>query len=269
MLFAVAPPLVAAIVAGGTPALSDSHHGWQELSLVNAREAEAAFTAASAADPASRDLRLGAALTLLQQRARTEGNIAEAGRRLEALRAENPNDDVGIGCSYYLTRIAQVHSFTPDRAAAVAGFRALLSTHPDHHYAQLAAPKLANLLLYEDVAPAEWERRVTEIEALLPRLTSPEALRDTRLALAMAFIRLRNDYARAYPLFASCLAAGTITRLPHLNAMLTLAAESARQLGKSTEAARYYTRFLQEFPQDVKADEVRRRLARLQPEAGS
>jgi tetratricopeptide (TPR) repeat protein len=246
---------------------SGNHRGWQELSLVNAANAQDAFAAAVATDPTSRENRLGAALSLLQMRARTPGHIAEAGRLLATLQRENPDDDTGIGAAYYLARIAQVHSFTPDRAAAISGYRALLAAHPDHHYAQLAAPKLAILLLYDDVPPDEWDRRVRQIEALLPRLTAPEAVRDTRLTLAMAYLRLRNDPAHAYPLFSSCLGAGSITRTPRLNAVLVLAAESARQVGKPAEAAGYYARFLEEFPQDVKADEIRRRLYQLKPEA--
>jgi tetratricopeptide (TPR) repeat protein len=265
-LIIVAWVLPAAAVCGEDPSLSANQRGWQELSLANAREAQDAFANAIAAHPTDRDTRLGAALALLQLRSRTPGNIATAGELLEALRAENAHDDAGIGAAYYLARIAQVHSFTPDRDAAVTGYRALLAAHPDHHYAQLAAPKLAILLLYDDVPPAEWEHRVDEIRALIPRLTTPEAVRDTRLALAMAFIRMRNDYARAYPLFASCLDDGFITRLPRLNAVLVLAAESARQLGKSTEAAGFYARFLEKFPQDMKADEIRRRLNQLKPE---
>ena len=267
MLFAVALPLSTTAVQGEAASHPDDRRGWQELSLVNATNAQDAFASALAADPASREGRLGAALALLQLRARTAGHIAEAGRLLEDLQRENPNDDTGIGAAYYLARIAQVHSFTPDRAAALAGYRALLAAHPENHYAQLAAPKLAILLLYDDVPPDEWARRVREIETLLPRLTAPEALRDTRLTLAMAWLRLRNDPGHAYPLFASCVDAGTLTRTPHVNSVLVLAAETARQTGRPADAAGYYARFLEEFPQDVKSDEIRRRLNQLKPEA--
>lgn len=267
MLILMALAVPAATVRCEDASPTGNHRGWEELSLVNARLAQDAFAAAVAADPTSRESRLGAALSLLQLRDRTAGHIAEAGRLLEELQRENPNDDTGIGAAYYLARIAQVHSFTPDRAAAIAGYRALLAAHPEHHYAQLAAPKLAILLLYDDVPPDEWDRRAQQIEALLPRLTAPEAIRDTQLTLAMAYIRLRNDPAHAYPLFASCLGAGSITRTPRLNAVLVLAAESARRLGKSAEAAGYYARFLEEFPQDIKSDEIRRRLNQLKPGA--
>lgn len=265
---ALALCLLAATAAGAEPATS-VRAGWTNLSLLNASEARTAFAAAAQADPASRDARLGLALSLLQLRSRTPDNIAAAGGLLQALRTENADDDPGIAAAYYLARIQQVHSYTPDRSAAVEGYRALLAAHADNHYAQLAAPKLALLLLYNDVPPEEWERRVAEIQTLLPRLTTPEALRDTRLVLATAFIRLRLDHARAYPLFASALSAGSVTRMPRLNALLVQAAESAEVLGKPAEAAGYYTHFLAEFPHDAKADEIRRRLGAAQRKAGS
>lgn len=256
----------------GTPAsvfatedspLSSTHRGWQELSLLNANEAHETFVGV----PGSREARLGEALSLLQLRSRTPANISAAVGLLETLRQENASDDIGIGAAYYLARIAQLHSFAPDRAAAVAGYRALLAAHPEHPYAQLAAPKLALLLLYDDVPADEWERRVTEIQALIPQLTAPEAARDTRLTLAVALIRLRHDHTRAYPLLASCLSAKTVTRMPRLNTVLVQAAESAQKLGKNSEAAGYYADFLVNFPHDMKSDEIRRRLDVLKKEA--
>jgi tetratricopeptide (TPR) repeat protein len=263
MLIVAAVPLAATATRGESVAQAGAHHGWQELSLQDANEAQSLFAAVAADSPGRRDVRLGEALALLQLRSRTPGKIADAARILESLRAENPNDDVGIGAAYYLARIAQVHSFTPDRDAAVAGYRALLAAHPTHHYAQLAAPKLAMLLLYDDVPSIEWDRRVAEIEAFIPRLKAPEAIRDTRLTLAMALIRLRHDPVRAYPLFAACVNAGTLTRLTRINTVLLQAAECAQQLGHPAAAARYYTQFLGDFPQDAKSDEIRRRLAAL------
>jgi hypothetical protein len=254
-------------LARGADAPAERPSGWRELSLLNPAKAQREFAAALASDPSNRAARLGEALTYLQQRARTPENVAAAGRLLADLRRENAGDDTGIAAGYYLARIEQVHSFTPNRAAAIAGYRALLADHPGHHYAQLAAPKLALLLLYDDVTPDEWERRVAEIQALIPRLTAPEAIRDTQLTLATAFLRLRHDQARALPLFASCLAAGSVTRTPRLNTVLVQAAESAAAQGEDAAAAAYYGRFLVEFPQDSKSDEIRRRLSRLVPKA--
>ncbi len=253
-----------ALTAAGMAAAAGPRAGWKELSLLNANEARDLFAAATEADPASREARLGAAISLLSVQPRTDGNIATATQLLEALRAESPNDEEGIGATYYLARIQQLHSSAPDRPAAVAAYRELLAAHPGNHYAEMAAPKLAVLLLYDDVPRDEWERRVAEIETLIPRLTATEAVRDTRLVLAGALIRLRRDHARAYPLVTACLEANLVTRLPHLNALLLQAAESARQLGNTPAAITYYRRFLGEFPRDIRADEVHRRLETLE-----
>jgi len=259
--------LLAVTAAGAALEAGDLPTGWKELSLLNTSEAQTVFANAAQAAPASREARLGGALALLQLRSRIAGNIASAREQLEALRRENSGDDSGIAAAYYLARIQQVHSFTPDRAVAVAGYRALRTAHPGHVYAQLAAPKLALLLLYDEVPPDEWERRVAEVQAMIVRLDAPEAVRDTRLILATALIRLRRDHARAYPLITACLEAGSITRKPRLNALLLQAAESAHQLGREAESAEWYGRFLAEFPHDTKADENHRRLAQRSPEA--
>jgi hypothetical protein len=261
----VAIALLAPLVHGAD-APADCRRGWQELSLLNAGEARQAF---AAAHPANREARLGEALSLLQSRSRTPETIAAAAHLLESLCRERADDDSGIAAAYYLARVEQVHRFAPNRPAALAGYRALLAAHPGHHYAQLASPKLALLLLYDDVPPAEWEHRVGEVQALISQLTEPEARRDTQLVLATALIRLRHDHARAYPLIASCLAAGSVTRMTRLNALLVQAAESAERLGRPAEAAGYYQHFLAEFPRDSKSDEIRRRLGLLKVEAGS
>lgn len=230
---------------------------------MNANDAQQVFATTEKAQPANRTARFGHAVSLLAVQPRTPSNTAQATQIFEALRSENANDDAGIGAMFYLARIRQLHSFTPDRQAAVSAYRALLTAHPEHYYAQLAVPKLALLLLYDDVPPTEWEHRVSEIAALIPRLSLPAAQRDTRLVLADAFIKLHRDHARAYPLITACLEANLITRVPHLNTLLLQAGESARMLGKDAETIAHYRRFLEEFPRDSRADEIRRRIAAL------
>jgi len=84
------------------------HAGWQDLALVNASDAQRVFATAQETNPASREARLGAALTLLQLRSHTPSHVADSAELLENLRRENPNDDVGIGAAYYLARIQQL-----------------------------------------------------------------------------------------------------------------------------------------------------------------
>jgi hypothetical protein len=256
--------LLAAVARGAEPATVQA--GWQELSQRNANRACDIFAAVATNDPATREAQLGEAVSLLSAQPGTPGKVAASEQILEGLCATAPGDDTGIAAAYYLARIHQLQDSTPGRPAAVAGYRALIAAHPDSFYAQLAAPKLALLLLFDDVPRDEWDRREAEIEALTGHLTTPESRRDTRLVLASALIKLRHDHARAYPLMVSCLESDLVVRMPHLNRLLLQAAESAEALGRAGEAAAYYARFLAEFPHDSKADEVGRRIAALNRE---
>ncbi len=241
--------------------------GWEELSQRHANQAGEVFATVAADDPQVREAQLGEAVSLLSAQPGTPGKIAAAEQILEGLRAAAPADDAGIAASYYLARIHQLQDGPPGRPAAVAGYRALIAAHPDSFYAQLAAPKLALLLLFDDVPRDEWDRREAEIETLIGHLATPESRRDTRLVLASALIKLRRDHARAYPLLVACLESDLVVRMPHLNRLLLQAAESAAALGRPGEAAAYYARFLMAFPHDSKADEVGRRIAALNREA--
>ncbi len=254
--------LLAASVRGEVPR-DDARAGWRNLSILNANEAYRVFSTAADANPADRDARLGEAVSLLNVEPQTDDSIARASGLFESLRSGEKGDEAAVGAAYYLARIAQLHAAAPDRDAVVRDFRDLIARHPRSPYAQLAAPKLAILLLYDDVPAAEWQRRAREVEDLIPTLSTPAARRDTRLVLAGALIRLRGDHARAYPLITQCLAENLVIRPSHLNSLLLQAAESARVLGKNGEAAAYYRKFLSDFPSDMKTDEIRRRLELL------
>lgn len=236
---------------------------WTELALLNSDGALELFRSVPESAASRREIEFGEAVALLNAQPRSEAKLAEARRLFTAVQEQNPDDDTGIAATYYLARLRQIHDYAPDRTAAVLAYRALLAAHPGHPVAELAAPKLALLLLFDDVPATVWEQRVQEISDLLPRLRSPEARRDTRLILADALIQLRRDHARAYPLLVYCLDENLIVRPQRLNTALLQAAESARFLDRTAEAAALYTRYLDQFPRDIKASEIRARLDAL------
>lgn len=264
--------LIAAALAVSVAAAESDNRvrtAWEELSLLNPDEAQKLFHAAVAQNPASREARFGEAIALLNAQPRTESKLATARELFSALQSENSTDDTGIAATYYLARLRQIHDYATDRTAAVLAYRALLAAHPGHPIAELAAPKLAILLLFDDVPAATWESRAQEIFALLPQLRSPAAQRDTRLVLADALIKLHRDHARAYPLLAYCLDANLIVRPQRLNLALLQAAESARFLGRDDAAAAHYARYLDQFPRDIRSSEIRARLSALQKKGPS
>jgi hypothetical protein len=248
---------------------SSASAGWQDLGRLDNPAALQDFSADLRRHPDDRTLQLGKALAQLNAPSRSDAHLAEARTILTRLRHEKPDDDTGIAAAYYLARIHQLYEQPADRGAAIQGFRALLAAHPGQPIAELAAPKLAVLLLYADVPLPVWNERVAEIEALIPRLQSRPAQRDTRLVLADALVRLYSDHARAYPLLQYCLAHDLIVRPPAIAATLLEAAESARQLGLTADAAAYCRRYVEEFPYESSTDEIKRRLAQLETKGKS
>lgn len=245
-----------------------SEAGWKALGRLDPAAATAAFQASSRARSADRTDRLGAALAELALEPHTAARVDAARTALRQLQAENADDEPGIAAAYYLARIRQLHDRPADRAGAIGAYRALLREHPGSAVAELAAPKLAVLLLYDDVPADVWNSRAAELRALLPHLVSRAARRDTRLVLATALLRLRNDAAGAYPLISACLDENLIVRPPAIATALLEAAEAARRLGRTADARRYYGRYVREFPRESATEEIGRRLAALPPEAG-
>jgi tetratricopeptide (TPR) repeat protein len=238
-------------------------NGWRHLSQMKSVEALDQFAAEEGSPASAREARLGKTLALIST-SRTTKNIAETRRQLESLRSEDPDDDPGIAASYYLARLSQHDSQAPDPQVAIATYRRLLSLHPGHPIAELSAAKLAILLLYDDSTPTELTARIDELYALILTLQQSSSQRDTRLILAEALLRLNHDHARAYPLIVYCIERELIRRPKRLQSLLLQAGESARKLGYLNEAAHYYSRYVEEFPRNNRADEVRRRLNALQ-----
>ncbi len=217
----------------------------------------------------SRESRLGAALALFNSQPHTEAKLHTASEQLTQLQSENPNDDTGIAAAFYLIRIRQIKNFPGATAECVADYRALLTQHPGNPIAEMAAPKLAILLLYSKVTDEIWNDRAEEIASIIPQLKSSNSQRDTRLVLAQALLKLRSDHARALPLIDYCLQHDLVVRPPRKGNLVLQAAESARILGHDETAQKYYRTFIEEFPFDLKTDEVRRRLAQLETEVRS
>ncbi len=247
---------------GADTASSAPESGWVALSRMDSITAKENFLGSTS----TRESRLGHALALLGGAEKTTANLQNCRRELIELRDEDPSDDYGIASTYYLARIAQHYDKEPDVAAIISTYRDLLANHPGHPVAELAAPKLAMLLLYADVTSDEQDARFDEIEALIPSLIHPHNQRDTRLVLADALLRLRRNHERAYPLIKYCLDQNLILRSTRLNQYLLQAAEAARKLGLRVEAIRLYERYIETFPHDDKTDEVGRRLQRLKGE---
>ena len=91
---------------------------------------------------------MGAAASLLNDSPVTAAKVAEAETQLRGLLADPAADEPAICARYLLARIAHLHR--PAEIAEIeAAYRAVIAAAPAHPLAQLAAGKLAVLLLYQ------------------------------------------------------------------------------------------------------------------------
>ena len=242
---------------------ADASAAWDLLSRLQTGEALHAFEAAE-----GDEARLGEAVALLNLQPKTQANVARAEQLLSALAARAGSPEAPAA-RYHLARLLQLHATPARPAEAVAAYRELISAYPGNPYADAAVAKLAILVLHQDVPRAEWDSRFAELVALLPDMASPEALRDARLVLAGAALRMHADHALALPFFIAALESGVPLRVNRHKLVLLQAAESARILGDIPRALAFYEDFVRAYPYDVRGHEIRQVLANLRTRAAA
>ncbi len=234
LVFGAAGPLRAGPV-------SAEAEGWQLLSGYLFGDAYNAFGRAPAD---SRSRALGLAASRLNHQPVTPGKVAEVEEQLHALIAVNGSDDAGIYARLLLARIAHLHR--PAEVAEIeAAYRAVIVANRAHPVAQVAATKLALVLLYQrpDLSVPQRLAAAAELEAVAGAAALPETACGYYRALAGA------------ALFYDVLDARVLAWLQHANelgtrdvlvasALRIQLAEVARALGRREEALAYYRRFL-------------------------
>jgi tetratricopeptide (TPR) repeat protein len=211
---------------------------------------------------------LGAAASLLNDSPITTGKVAEAEAQLRQLLAENSADEPALYARYLLARIAHLHR--PAEIAEIeAAYRAVIAAAPAHPLAQLAAGKLALVLLYQrpDLGVPQ---RLAAAAALAP-VAGAAQLPET----ACAYYRVLAEAALYYDVLdgrvlawlqrADAIGTNEIMTATSLRIQL---AEVARALGRREEALAYYRQFLATaVPTDNRYRTVADRMAELAKEA--
>jgi hypothetical protein len=259
LLLACALPLRPVAAPPGATTTED----WGLLAGLMFSEAETAF--ATAAATGDRWARLGHAAALLNHPPVTPRKINRVAEALRALLAQASDDEPALFARYLLARVAHVHQTTPP-AEVEAAYRALLDTAP-HVVAQLAATRLAPLLIYEreDLTPTEG---LAAAAALIPRADRPDLPE-----LSVAFYRVLAGGA-LYHRLADERTLAWLRRAAEIGSTDPLTAttvhvqiaELARAQGDEALAAHHYRRFLATaVPTDQRYRLVRERLAELAP----
>ena len=240
--------------------------GWSLLAGYLFHDAHDAFTRKPAAPDRVRAL--GAAASLLNDSPITPGKVAEAEAQLRQLLAENPADEPALYARYLLARIAHLHR--PAEISEIeAGYRAVIAAAPAHPLAQLAAGKLALVLLYQrpDLSVPQ---RLAAAAALAPvagAVQLPETACAYYRALAEAALYYDVLDGRVLAWLQRADAIGTSEVVTATSLRLQLA-EVARALGRREEALAYYRQFIvTAVPTDNRYRTAADRMAELAKEA--
>lgn len=216
---------------------------------------------AGAGDP--RAIALGRATCLLNLQPKTEGNLRGARELLEGVISANRTDEPGLHARYLLARIAQVHAFEPDRAAAIRIYSELYAEVPAHPLAQCAIVRASLLRLYAPGAAEAKRPLLAEFAELAPRLTDPTARRELEQVLADAWMQVFDSPADALPHLLEIDRLGLARRTSRMD-LWVRTAEMARLSGRTDLAAMFYRRFLEATPRDARVRLVRERLAEVE-----
>ncbi len=240
--------LAAVFAAGGAAMASEKDPDpFGELGLMRANQAfRIAEKAVSHDEVGARVMLLARGLAAMNYQPRTEQTIEGALRAFDDLIASGAEDEAAIVARYFQARIWQMHKEPADPRKARALYAALAVRHPDHPLAQYAWVKIGTMELYLDRKP-EADARIRKVEGYLPKLTDPAVRRSLRHVLGQACQVLVDDPARALEHYEAALADG-LAKDNLLADVLLRAAECARRVGRTEQARRYLTAYIERYP---------------------
>ena len=258
--------LLCLLPAGAAPAAEPARpsgalaEAWQALANNRPDLALPQFerlTAQGRGDP--RAVRFGTALSLLAQPTDLPNRVARARTLLAALAADG-TDDAALGARFQLARLAEFQSNPPDSVLAAEIFRQLIAEQPASAWAQAALPRLVVLLLYTPAGPADPAKRVAAAEQLLGSARQPAVAVELHLIIADAIFHYRLPDTEALPHLLAAEQSAVLDAATRGD-VLVQTGELLRLAGDPERAARYYQKFLTEYPREARQYAVRQRLA--------
>ena len=251
-------------VAGESPEDSLESRAWTLASRYRFNEARREFRQLERSDDerVSRRARYGHALALLNVIPKTVGNIEKAEELFRAF-AEGPeSDSITVRSIYHLGRIKELHQREPDWEAAAQFYWRMIREWPEDLFTQLAIVKLATIRIYEPTSREEKLRRYGELESLEWLLTLPAARRDYHYVMGVASLSLEISKEQALRHLLACVDAGIKSPRIRINTYCRIGV-TAKQLGKFDLARKYFLKFLEDAPRDLRSRMIRDHLEEL------
>ncbi|MCC6415206.1 MAG: hypothetical protein IT582_04795 [Opitutaceae bacterium] len=212
--------------------------------------------AADGAD-APRESRLAEGAAWMSLQPSTDENLAQAGRIFAEL--AKGDDEIAAQAGYLQARLWQLHHLQPDYERAAQLYEALAEKQPASHWAQLGLVKLGMLKLY---ALPGVEDRIAAAEAVLARLAEPERQRDLHLQIGQAGVILKAPLERILPHLVAADKIGGVSGTAKEDLVVQIG-ELAMRAGQPDLAGEYFERYLRDYPDNLRAYEVRERLTEV------
>jgi len=224
--------------------------------------AEAGAQLSAARLPEANDPRLPLveALQWLHAQPRTDGRVAAALLRLREI--EEAGDPVlAPVAGFFHARVLQLHVSPVQVDAAVAQYERLYRRHPSHPLAQMGLVKRGMIRLFAAVPGPEREAVYRELEAVVGRMHDRTARRDMHALIGHAALLEGSQDERARRHLVAALESGVPESSVRYRGYLLRVAELALRGGDNAQARRFYQKFLDEYPRDIRRQEVEERLA--------
>jgi tetratricopeptide (TPR) repeat protein len=263
LLLGLGPWSAAAEELPETEEPNPSLEAWQQTSRFLFQDAHDTFAKIASKDDSSRADRLGVAVTRLGLQPRTQRNIQLATAELEALIAENPDDNFGMMAKFYLARTYEMHQANPDPEAARQLYWEILQQRPGIAVLEQGASRIALLDLYAAGHDPEALRETAiNLGSLAEYLQTPAGQREFHTTMGMTVSELGGDFALALEHMKKAVAIpNPLPQMQSTNILVT--AELAKSVGDLKTAREFYQKFVDEFRRDSRNYSVRRLLEDL------
>lgn len=173
------------------------------------------------------------------------------------------SDDIAARALYLRARMYQVHRTPPDYARAEALYRELARRWPDSHWAQLGYVKLGLCMLFALPEPADQQKRLAAVEALLTEIKEPYLRRDLELQIGWAGVFYDLPYDEVLPhLIAADRVGGMLGITPE--ELVIQIGELSFRAGHLAQAKAYFERFLRDYPTNTRRYNVEQRLRQVE-----
>lgn len=238
--------------------------GWEYLDGFRFNEAHKSFTQGNGnSTGAGRERKLGEAVTLLNVQPRTEGNISKAAEMLQELTSTNTLDDVDTFARFFLARILEMHQTPRDFAKARAAYLDLFKLRPGAPVAEFAASKVVLIDLYDNIPPAEFERRLGELEKLEPLFKTSLGRREFHSNIGMACAELSGPDRKIIEHLVAADKEG-YTQWQTESVVWVLIGATAEKMGDKELAKQYYGKFVAKYKRDNRCYTILEKLKHLE-----